>query len=367
MQNKPRIAYIIIVHQYQSGIVNKLIRYAKVSQKKTIPIDFIWLTNRKIKDKVKSIKEVRVEYPDTENPFLTRKWQAVRINQLQKKYKKIIIRYPMYDPMLGLFLRSKKNIITEHHTKEIVEYKLQNNKRYLLEKWFGSRWLSKFGGIIGVTDEICKYELTRSKSKAPYIFIPNSIPTDDINIADDSLKIYQADKLNITMVANFSPWHGLDKIIQGVKKYNQLADKYILHLVGNVPEEFMAELKTLPQIKLHGVKNSQELSKIYKYTDIGLSSFNLGIKKMQESTSLKVREYYANGIPVVFGDKDTAFPATFKYKYFTKEFDIPKILNFAETIKGTSKQKIFDVAKPYISSEIMLKKMYDFATQNCDL
>ncbi len=361
MDKNNKIAYVIIVYSYQAGVTNKLVRYAKISEKKSIPIDFIWLTHSRLKEKLKGIEKIRIEYPDTENSFLTRKWQAKRINELQADYKKIIIRYPLYDPILGLFLKNRKNIITEHHTKEIDEYKLKGSKRYLLEKWFGSKWLRDFGGIIGVTDEIRKYELTRSKSKSPSIFIPNSIPVDNVNMEHCTDEIFQLSKLNITIVANFRPWHGLNVIIKGIEKYKELSDKYILHLVGKIPDEFLDILKNYPQVKIHGFKTSAELSEIYKYTDIGLSGFNLEVKNMKEATTLKVREYYANGIPVAFGHLDTAFPKDFKYKYYSKEFDIQGILNFAEKIKGTPKHTIFEAAKPYISSEVMLEKMYNFA------
>lgn len=361
MTKVKRIAYVFIILKHQAGILNKLERYAEVCDRNKIPVDFIWLTKKGVPEEAVDLKYIKGEYSDTENIVGIRLWQARKINELHKDYCKVILRYPLYDPFLGILLRNRKSIITEHHTKEIEEYKLQGSKRYYLEKWFGNKWLKGFGGIIGVTDELRQYEILRSKTKAKSIFIPNSIPVENTNFHDNELKVFEHSPLRLTMVANFRPWHGIHSIVKGVKEYNQLSDKYILNLVGEMPQELIETLKKFPQVKLHGFKNSKDLKSIYNQTDIGLSGYSLEVKQMKEATTLKVREYYANGIPVVFGHLDKAFPDDFKYKYYNTEFNIPEILDFAEKIKGVRKSEVFEAAKPYISSELMLKKMYDFA------
>jgi hypothetical protein len=83
---------------------------------------------------------------------------------------------------------------------------------------------------------------------------------------------------------------------------------------------------------------------------------------MKESTSLKVREYFLNGLPTLIGSKDPAFPDHFKYLIQKDEFDIPLIINYLEENKGVLKITIRNSADQYINSKYALKKLYNFAT-----
>lgn len=356
---KKKIAYISLTLSYHSGINNKIEQFAQVAAEEKIPIDFYWLT--KYSDKIKKDEYLNVITKKTGNPFAIRFWQANFVNKLQKKYDKIIIRYPMFDPVFFLKLKNRENIITEHHTKEIEEYKLKGNKRYLLEKWFGSRWLKGFGGIIAVTEEIRKYEIKRSGSKAKSAFIPNSVRIREKSSQLPDTKIGDKNYFRLTMVANFRPWHGLKHIAEGMRKHKHLLNQFTLNLVGEMEDSDKKMMQVFDGVNILGKMDKTELIEIYKNTDIGIASYALYVNELKDATTLKVREYYVNGIPVVFGHSDPAFPDDFRYKYYNPEFNIPEILKFAEEIKGTEKKKIFEAAKPYISSEIMLKKMHDFA------
>ena len=355
-QKYNRIAYVALIMSFQSGVANKMRRLAQSAKDEKIPIDYFWFTtNYQMEDK--NLAPLQVENTNDTNPFKVRKWQAEKINELLQKYHRIVIRYPLYDPVLHLFLKDKKRIITEHHTKELDELKLVGDKRYLMEKFMGSLWLKRFGGIIAVTDEIVKYEVNRTKFSGPTHFVPNSIP----HISKPK-EITQAkpEKIQIIMVANFRPWHGLDDIIEGLEKYKNQASDFELHLVGLVPDEQKAKLNAFENVKLYGHLNYDEIESLYEKMDIGLAGYNLQSKNMDEATSLKVREYFANGLSVVLGYHDPAFPAEFPFKLQTEDFAIPEILEFAKKNRKSKKADIIEQAEPYISSKFVLKKLYDF-------
>ena len=68
--------------------------------------------------------------------------------------------------------------------------------------------------------------------------------------------------------------------------------------------------------------------------DFAIGGFNLHVKNMEEATSLKVREYFAYGLPTLIGSRDPAFPEDFKYLIQKDKFDIAAIVEFVKENKG---------------------------------
>jgi len=350
-----KLAHINIFWGYQAGIINKLESLAKTSIDNKIPIDFILITTRK--KELETLKYLKVYFiKDEGNIFKKRKLQIDILNNIEKKYYKLIMRYPLFDPVVLFFLKNKKKYIFEHHTKEIEELKLKNDKRYLFEKYFGSKWLNLFGGIIGVTKEIENYELKRSRFERFHSFVPNSIIIDNRQLEGE---IYSYDKIHIIMVANFRPWHGLEKIISEIEKNEKYRDKFVFHIVGEINNKILEEkIKKNSNIKYYGFLQKEQIQSLYKNMDVGLGVFNLAVKGMKESTSLKVREYFANGLLVYTGDIDPAFPKDFRYLIQNKEFKLDILFDFVVKHKGVKKEYIRNEVKKFIDSKIILNNLY---------
>ena len=104
--------------------------------------------------------------------------------------------------------------------------------------------------------------------------------------------------------------------------------------------------------------SSEEYIKVLSKCDIGIDSFALNRKQLSEAAALKVREYFAFGLPIYSAYKDTAIPLTFKY-YKVDDVDIRKMVAFARQMKEVSRQEVRDKSEEYISKEILLKKLYD--------
>jgi glycosyltransferase involved in cell wall biosynthesis len=345
---------------YQSGVAAKMERLAQTAKEEGIPIDYYWLTSG-YNSKEKEIDSVNVRFSKYSNPILIRIWQAKIINQLTKKYAALIIRYPLYDPFLDFIIRDKRKIITEHHTKEVVELQLLGSRRSYIEKVFGNRWINKFGGIIGVTDEILQYEKSRSNFSGKSLFIPNSIPVNtELDMSD---KIGYNDKIQIIFVANFRPWHGLAKVIEGINKSEVDDSVYQLHLIGKVPDKELEILTNFISVKVYGELPNDKINELYKKMDFAIGGFNLHVKNMEEATSLKVREYFANGLPTLIGSRDPAFPVDFKYLIQKDKFDIAAIVKFVKENKGLLKSTVQESAEKYINSKYALRKMYRFAVE----
>jgi len=349
-----KIAHISLFWQHPLGIVNKIESLAKTCKENGILIDFILITVEK--EALKELKYLKVfTIKDTGNIFYKRKKQVEILNQIAGDYDKIVMRYPLFDPVILLLLKNKKKYIFEHHTKEIEELKLQKDKRYLFELFFG-KWLNLFGGIIGVTKEIEAYEIKRAQYKGFHYFMPNSI---DINDEEIKGQVYASAKVNIVMTANFSSWHGLDLILDEIKNDLLYQDKYVFHIIGSVEAKDTDLYKKNEHIKFYGLKTKEEIIELYKKMDVGLGAFNVGIKGLNETTTLKVREYFNNGLLVFIGDRDLAFPNEFPFLLQGEKFSLKTLFNFLNLHKGTAKDKIKVDASQYIDSRIILSELYN--------
>lgn len=356
--NRKRIAYVALIMSFQSGVANKMQRLAKSALDEDIPIDYYWFTTS-YQQEDKYLEPLKVESINDDNPFKVRKWQAQKVNELHKKYDKIILRYPLYDPILHLYLKNRNNIILEHHTKELDEMKVNGNKRLLLEKWMGKRWMKRFAGITAVSNEVMNYEINRCGKDLPAAFIPNSIPVSK----DFKTPTKRASKANLIMVANFRPWHGLDVIIDGLNSHIELSNKFDFHIVGEMPESDKRQLLNFDNVHLYGHLKYDEIIELYKNADLGLGDFKMSIKNMTENTTLKTREYLVNGIALVSISIDPAFPDDFPFILYLDEFNIPKILEYAKVVRKYQKSEIVHAAEPYINSKYVQEKLYDFCVK----
>ena len=99
-----------------------------------------------------------------------------------------------------------------------------------------------------------------------------------------------------------NPWVGFDKLLW-------LADRFPgwdFDLVGPDKDQFGAGVP--PNVKVHGYLGRDRYDPILACADIAVGSLALHRIGMNESSSLKTREYLAFGLPVVVGYRDTDFP-----------------------------------------------------------
>lgn len=270
-----------------------------------------------------------------------------------------LLRYYVHDPFQLMFLKKcKKPVYLIHHTLEEPELKLAGGVsgfiRSGLEKLIGKQSIALSKGVVGVTQEIINYEKSRiSFNKASYIY-PNGIVYKSLDLIDKrNLNIPE-----LLFVANFAPWHGLDLILNQLVKNK---DNFILHLVGEVPENLMP-LTVDPRVVVHGKLTSNEISTLSSRCWVGLACFSLQLKKMYEACPLKVREYLMLGLPV-YGDYIDIFPKDVPY-FRQGSSDINQILVFAFESRNFSKQSIAYMAKDLINKENILEDFYSWLEKN---
>jgi glycosyltransferase involved in cell wall biosynthesis len=301
-----------------------------------------------------------IDSKNLKNPFLKFfYWIKLRFNyhhwltQQEDDVDIYILRYYVHDPFQYFFAkRCKKPIYFVHHTLEVPELQLAGGMagwiRASLENFIGKKTLQLSKGVIGVTKEIVDYEMSRinTPKKINYVY-PNGIL-----YKQPTPKDRRGDTPELLFVANFSPWHGLDRVLHAIKKSDE---NFVLHLVGKVPNELKDQI-TDPRVKLHGHLNQNQIVELSEQCWIGLASFALDRNKMKQACPLKSREYLMLGLPV-YGDYQDVFPDNFIY-YKKDKDNISSILNFCHQVRDCSKNDISVNSYPFIDKKILLSDIY---------
>lgn len=275
------------------------------------------------------------------------------VNRLTKRYDFVLVRYNSADFFAWLFLRRKERIIFMHHSKHAEELKLRSYFAHWIEKLTGPFQMRKTYAVCAVTPEIAEFETERCKIKKRYLVFPNGV----FPLQEDRLKDNRGGKIKIVMSASeYFVWHGLDEVMEKMRDY-QGDMQYEFHLIGRLNDVQSKEVKDNENIHYHGELDHSKLIEIYSYCDIGLSSIRVDRKKLRQTSTLKVRDYFSYGLPVVVGNQEPAFPKDFNFLYsLRKEWKWEDLLEFATKARIWSRQEVFQAAKPYIDyKEIILR------------
>jgi hypothetical protein len=208
-------------------------------------------------------------------------------------------------------------------------------------------------GLVAVTPEILQYERERSgcMRKTGHIY-PNGISYGGVGWAPVGSPASAVPVLCF-LAGYFTSWHGLDLLLDSIE---QSADEFVLHLVGTLTEEQLARVSLDHRIISHGRLDQEQIRLLSNECWLGLGSFALHRKGMQEASTLKVREYLRNGIPVYSGHKDI-FPSDFPF-YKMGPPDITSIIRFADSVRSIDHSVVSAMSRPYISKELLLMKLY---------
>ncbi|NLV27960.1 MAG: glycosyltransferase family 4 protein [Methanomicrobiales archaeon] len=267
----------------------------------------------------------------------------------------------------------KCKIVTEYNTIEINEYLL--NKSYLnaiLEFLFGRIIKNHSDAIVGVTNEITQYQLHHSASTLkPNITIGNGISVNSCIIRD--CPAFDGNTINLLCLANFSRWHGYDRLLYGLSNYHGPVN-IIIYFSGDGVElpnikKLVETLKLEKKVIFTGFKSGIDLDNLFNNCHIAVGSLALHRIGLNEASILKAREYCARGIPFVYGAKDPDFPLHFPYILNIPANENPvefeDIINFVQTVcSNPGHPKIMrEYALKYLDWSIKMKKLKFFLEQ----
>ncbi|WP_210513392.1 glycosyltransferase [Natronogracilivirga saccharolytica] len=160
--------------------------------------------------------------------------------------------------------------------------------------------LNEVQGFVTVGNEIKTAPIYAAQKKSTKV-IGNSIDQSRYQPLPPAEK-----KKGLTFVyigSSGQPWQGVDKIL----KIGRMRPSWLIHIIGSRPEELGIKPKELPNVVFHGKMNREEYLKVFRESDIALATLALHRKAMDETSTLKIREYFTCGLPVITGHKDPDF------------------------------------------------------------
>ena len=174
----------------------------------------------------------------------------------------------------------------------------------------------------------------------PCIEIRNGIEVDEIQ----PRQVREPDgKIHLLAVAMMAPWHGYDRLIEGMHRYYAHGGQrdIVIHLVGQgagsdgyrtMIERYALEDRVVEHGKLHGAA----LDAMYDIADIGVGSLGIHRTEVKKTNTLKILEYMAKGIPVICEHSEYGIPENNPYRLTVADddspLDIDAILCFYDSI-----------------------------------
>ena len=306
-------------NEAHSGISKKIFAQAKALRRLGIETDLLYFRGNEVV--VSNGEQDRVfAHNSTAKRVLFQFFGFTAAIDLQQ-YSHIYIRHFFLHPIAMMALRRIKKINPK--AKLIMEiasypYHQQARKgdvsdqfRYKLDRWF-------CGSLKKYIDCILTYSEYDRIFDIPTIKTSNGVDIDGLSPKKVTPLLGE---FHILGLANVQHWHGFDRVIQGLKKYEKQKELPVFfHIVGK--GDAIESLKRLSKgtmlercVLFHGAKHGAELQTFFNNCHIGISSLGMhrvGASRGEWST-LKVREYCARGIPFINGYLDRDLPLDFPY------------------------------------------------------
>ena len=344
-----KVLYITTVNLAQeSGVASKVKGEVKAMRKRGVDAQILYATDSTIN---------YVNLDDDRIFSLYRRWPIVGFfNMLKALYSKafklvdekgydgIYIRYSLSERSLIKFLKSLKR----RSIKIFIEI-----ASYPYDGEYKTKSLVKKLGL--QIDKIYRRSLHKY---VDYCFVPregiDSVYNMNTVLFDNGVNIkeikprynveHKKESLRLLGVANISPWHGYDRVIEGIKKYYDEGGgkNIIFNIVGegielNNLKNLVENLELENNVIFHGKKFGKELDKIYESCDVGVAAIGVFRQGANNTSSLKTKEYCAKSLPfIVLGEEvgfDKDFPYAYRIENNSSPVDIFEVVNFFENIK----------------------------------
>jgi hypothetical protein len=186
-------------------------------------------------------------------------------------------------------------LVLEINTDDLREYRMSSRVRNTYNRLTRGFLLRAASGLVFVSAELSQLPQYDRFGK-PHVVIGNGIRLEDY---PERSPPHNSHPHLVFLGNDRQPWQGIEDILA-------LADvkiDWFFDLVG-----VSAGPCGRPNVACHAMMSRDEYEQILAHADMAIGTLALYRKGSNESSSLKVREYLAYGLPVIIGCKDTDFP-----------------------------------------------------------
>lgn len=211
------------------------------------------------------------------------------------------------------------------------------------------------------------------------VFGIQAIPMDTcIDVNDYSIHKYDGDKNIISMISVSSekPYHGYDRLIQGLRDYYKLPNRDItiyLNLVGEMSQKLKKMVKSYEldeYVKFWGYQTGRDLDNIYNMCNIAVGPLAPHRTGGKMGTGMKTKEYFAKGIPYFYAGSELLVPSNYPYAFPISSDDTPvcmeNVLKFYDSIRRDEQIAICmrEFAKEKYSWKDVFSRAFDLMKKN---
>lgn len=170
------------------------------------------------------------------------------------------------------------------------------------------------------------------------------------------------DEIHCLALASMSRWQGYDRFIKGIFDYkkNGGKQKIVLHLAGSEGDGSLQQWKELSnfyhlenEVIFEGSVYGANLDSLVNLCDLGIGTLGGYRKNMGNSSTLKIREYTARGLPFIYSVKDKALTEQLTFALRVPDDDSP--INMHTVIEFVNKTR---------NDKNMVKTMRNYAQEN---
>lgn len=225
-------------------------------------------------------------------------------------------RFDLYYASLPSLLKEFPSVL-EINTNDVKELALERRGmsllRYIYHRLTRGWVLGAADGIVFVSHELAEAKVFQRYARRAAV-IGNGIElaafaSPGAELGEPAVRPAVADPaapLRLVFIGSpGQPWQGLDEIACWAKA----KPEWRFDIIGPGKDELDYRLATdCPNLYFHGVLTRSEYQTLLDRADLAIGTLALYRKGMDEASPLKVREYLANGLPVIAAYRDTDFP-----------------------------------------------------------
>jgi glycosyltransferase involved in cell wall biosynthesis len=219
---------------------------------------------------------------------------------------------------------------------------------YLFYPWI----LFPYNRIIQYSDESKWFSFGLNNRMS---FLGNGIDTKSIKPVQ-MLNSWPDYKFSLIAVASFQFWHGYDRLLHGLKNYllnKSFPKNNVVEIifVGEGEEVFnlhslSEELGLREYVKFTGNLSGADLDKVFNNVHICVGTLGSYRKNMNKSSTLKLREYTARGLPSILSDEDFDFPESLEFIY--RVLNDPTPIDFVQLLDWYNKFRLSGISSEEI-------------------
>lgn len=235
------------------------------------------------------------------------------------------------------------------------------------------------GSLRQVVDRIVCFSDQRAIFGIPTINIVNGI---DLKSLSPRKPTSNRGEINIICVACFADWHGVDRLIEGLRRYAKEGGKenVRVHLLGEGPslESIRRQVDQndlSDRVLFYGLCSREQMDVVFDKCTLAIECLGTHRKKLALSSSLKSREYLAKGIPFVYAgliDVLKRDPVDFCFRVPADDspIDINDLILFHNSLYSGEPQQVLirrirAYAEKRIDINLTMKPVTNYIKENC--